>query len=139
MEIFGVGLPEMLVIMVIALIVFGPGKLPEIAGALGRAIGDFRRASRELTSDLQGSIDQARGDIEGAVADTQSSLKSAGDAIKQEATSLSAEVAAQPSGQRPPAAAPALLPAAEAQPVDDADKAWLQLGSATDDDGASKG
>ncbi|HOG48553.1 MAG TPA: TatA/E family twin arginine-targeting protein translocase, partial [Anaerolineae bacterium] len=75
MEVFGIGLPELLLIMVIALIVFGPGKLPELGAALGRAVGDFRRASRELTGDLQGTISearteiqQARGEIEAAAA-----------------------------------------------------------------------
>ena len=41
---FGIGVPELIVIMVIALIVFGPGKLPEIGGALGRGIRDFKKA-----------------------------------------------------------------------------------------------
>ncbi len=135
MEIFGVGLPEMLVIAVIALIVFGPGKLPEIMAAVGKAVGDFRRASREFTSDLQGSIDEARSTVEGAVGDAQADLKAAGDTVQKEVRSLSAEVNAQPSGATPAST----TPAAEAQPVDEADKAWLQLGSATDDDGASKG
>jgi len=53
MEIFGVGPVELLVIVVIALIVFGPGRLPEISAALGRAIGDLRRASSAFTADLQ--------------------------------------------------------------------------------------
>lgn len=47
------GLPELLFIMVLALLVFGPRKLPEIGRTLGRALGEFRRA----TSDLKRSID----------------------------------------------------------------------------------
>ncbi len=42
-----IGFPEMLVIVVVALVVFGPGKLPEIGSSLGRAIGEFKRAIHE--------------------------------------------------------------------------------------------
>jgi Tat protein translocase TatB subunit len=45
---FDIGFPELLLIMVIALMVFGPGKMPEIARALGRAVAEFRRATNEL-------------------------------------------------------------------------------------------
>ena len=41
---FGIGVPELLVILVIALVIFGPGKLPEIGHALGRGIRDFKKA-----------------------------------------------------------------------------------------------
>jgi sec-independent protein translocase protein TatA len=44
MEMFGIGFPELIVILVIALVVFGPGKLPEIGSSLGKGIRDFRRA-----------------------------------------------------------------------------------------------
>lgn len=40
----GIGMPELIVILVIALVIFGPGKLPEMGGAIGRAIKDFKRA-----------------------------------------------------------------------------------------------
>lgn len=41
---FGLGVPELIVILVVALLIFGPGKLPEIGGALGRSIQDFRKS-----------------------------------------------------------------------------------------------
>jgi sec-independent protein translocase protein TatA len=41
--VFGLGIPELVVILVVALVVFGPGRLPEIGGALGRSIKDFRK------------------------------------------------------------------------------------------------
>lgn len=44
---FGIGVPELLVVLVIVLLVFGSKKLPEIGGGLGRAIRNFRRASTE--------------------------------------------------------------------------------------------
>ena len=42
---FGFGMPELIVILVIVLLVFGAGKLPEIGGALGKSIRNFKRAS----------------------------------------------------------------------------------------------
>ena len=41
---FGIGFPELIVILVVALLIFGPGKLPELGNALGKGIRDFRRA-----------------------------------------------------------------------------------------------
>jgi sec-independent protein translocase protein TatA len=44
---FGIGMPELLVVLVIILMVFGVGKLPEIGGALGRGIKNFKKATHE--------------------------------------------------------------------------------------------
>ena len=44
---FGVSMPELLLLLVVVLLVFGSNKLPEIGGGLGRAIRNFRRASSE--------------------------------------------------------------------------------------------
>ena len=41
---FGIGVPELVVILVIALVVFGPSKLPEVGSALGKGIRDFKKA-----------------------------------------------------------------------------------------------
>jgi sec-independent protein translocase protein TatA len=44
---FGIGMSELIVILVIVLIIFGAGKLPEIGSGLGRAIKNFKKATRE--------------------------------------------------------------------------------------------
>ena len=45
---FGIGMTELIVIMVIALVVIGPSKLPELAKALGKGLAEFRKASQEI-------------------------------------------------------------------------------------------
>ncbi|MCS6925969.1 MAG: Sec-independent protein translocase protein TatB [Candidatus Binatia bacterium] len=49
---FGIGVPELLVIMIVALIVLGPKRLPEVAKGLGRALAEFRRATSDLSEEL---------------------------------------------------------------------------------------
>ncbi len=44
---FGLGVPELILILIIALIFFGPGKLPDLGRALGKSIREFRSASNE--------------------------------------------------------------------------------------------
>jgi sec-independent protein translocase protein TatA len=51
-----IGMPEMLVILVIALIVFGPRKLPELGKSIGKSLAEFKRASNELKSTLEEEI-----------------------------------------------------------------------------------
>ena len=51
-----VGVPELIIIFTIALIIFGPRKLPELGKSLGRSLAEFKRASNELTSTLDEEI-----------------------------------------------------------------------------------
>jgi sec-independent protein translocase protein TatA len=51
-----IGMPELVIIFVIALIIFGPRKLPELGRSLGRSLGEFRRASNDLRSSLEEEI-----------------------------------------------------------------------------------
>lgn len=50
---FGIGVPELFLILALALIIFGPGKLPDVGKAFGRTIGEFRKASHELENELK--------------------------------------------------------------------------------------
>jgi len=58
MNVFGIGLPEMALIMVLALLVFGPKKLPEIGRSMGKAIKGFQDASREFEEEFKKEAEQ---------------------------------------------------------------------------------
>ena len=51
-----IGMPELIIIFVIALIIFGPRKLPELGRSLGKSIAEFKKASNELKSTLEEEI-----------------------------------------------------------------------------------
>ena len=51
-----IGMPELIIIFVIALIIFGPRKLPELGRSLGKSIAEFKRASNELKNTLEEEI-----------------------------------------------------------------------------------
>ena len=50
---FGIGMPELLVILVVALVVLGPSRLPELAKTLGKAMAEFRRQSTDIMDEFQ--------------------------------------------------------------------------------------
>ena len=58
MNVFGVGLPEMALILVLALLVFGPKKLPEIGRSMGKALKGFQDASREFEEEFKKEAEQ---------------------------------------------------------------------------------
>jgi len=75
---FGIGMPEMLLILAIALIVIGPKKLPDLAKSLGRALREFKKATSELKDslefdselkDVKKSFNDISSDIEGSLKD----------------------------------------------------------------------
>ena len=76
------GMPELIVIFVIALIIFGPRKLPELGRSLGKSIAEFKRASNELKSTLEEEIrleEQRQKQDDAAKAAQQASLAAGAD------------------------------------------------------------
>jgi len=73
---FGIGMPEMLLICAIALIVIGPKKLPDLAKSLGRAMGEFKKATNDIKQsigseadfkEVKDTFDDLQQDIKGTV------------------------------------------------------------------------
>ena len=64
---FGIGMPEMILILAVALIVIGPKKLPDLAKSLGRAMGEFKKATSDLKESMQ--IDAELKDVKTAFND----------------------------------------------------------------------
>lgn len=75
---FGIGMPEMLLILAVALIVIGPKKLPDLAKSLGRAFAEFRRATTEIKESLEIEDDDLK-DIKTTFDDMRDELKEAVD------------------------------------------------------------
>jgi sec-independent protein translocase protein TatA len=63
-----IGMPELIIIFVIALIIFGPRKLPELGRSLGKSLAEFKKASNELKNTLEEEIrlDEQRSTMEAA-------------------------------------------------------------------------
>ena len=107
MNIFGVGIPEILVVLLLAALIFGPGKLPEIAGQFGRAIRELREYARDfrdeyltdfeevreelieqrfelqqIDSEIRADLEQAEADVRGAVRDAETMTEEAIEAAR---------------------------------------------------------
>ena len=65
---FGIGMPELIVIFIVALLVFGPKKLPELGKALGRGLAEFKRATEEIKNEISSEVQE----IEKQAADLKS-------------------------------------------------------------------
>ena len=76
---FGIGMPEVLLILAVALIVIGPKKLPDLAKSLGRAIGEFKKATHELKQSID--INSDLKDVKDKFEDMDESIKDAVDDV----------------------------------------------------------
>jgi sec-independent protein translocase protein TatA len=91
---FGIGMPELLVIAVIALLVVGPKKLPDIAKALGKGLSEFRKVTEEATDTIKETLktDEIKKDMDG---------------LKDSLLSATREEKKAPAAAAPPPAPPA--------------------------------
>ncbi len=57
---FGIGVPELILILIIGLVVFGPGKLPEVGRAVGKSIREFKKATTAVTEEINAAPEKPR-------------------------------------------------------------------------------
>jgi len=69
---FGIGFPELIIIMVLALIVIGPSKLPDLARALGKGMAEFRKATQEMKENL--ALDEGIQEVQKATQEIKENL-----------------------------------------------------------------
>jgi len=84
---FGIGFPELALIMVVALIVFGPEKLPEMAKTIGNLMGQLRKSSDSVRREFYNNVYTPAKDIRGQVDGKKRQLRSFKDSVKKELTS----------------------------------------------------
>ena len=80
---FGIGMPEMILILAVALIVIGPKKLPDLAKSLGKAMGEFKKATRELKDSFE--IDDEINGMKTSLSDFENDVTSSiGNDVREE-------------------------------------------------------
>lgn len=120
MNFLGMGPGELILILIIALVVFGPGKLPELGRALGKAMRDFREMSQGFTAELSkefGDLEEATREVRQTAQTVREVTKlphSLPDAAKQ--AILGSEETPAPPKAEPTAVAPQEPPRAEEEP-----------------------
>ena len=82
-----IGMPELIIIFVIALIIFGPRKLPELGRSLGKSLAEFKRASNELKNTLEEEIrmDEQRSTLDASKAAEAAKAAQAATAVAEQA------------------------------------------------------
>jgi sec-independent protein translocase protein TatA len=82
---FGLGVTEVLVILVIAFLLFGPQQLPEIGRQVGKAVKGFKEATDDIRKSVEPELNLMQAEMKSIEQDLQSSMKEAEDAVKNSA------------------------------------------------------
>jgi TatA/E family protein of Tat protein translocase len=93
MNLLGMGPMELILIVVLALIVFGPAKLPEIMGQVGKAVNDFRRATSDLSDEFNRTIKAELEETRGIVEEAKSVMGDARSTVVEAHSSVNSAVA----------------------------------------------
>ncbi|HEX2758388.1 MAG TPA: twin-arginine translocase TatA/TatE family subunit [Thermoanaerobaculia bacterium] len=90
------GMPELMMIMLLALLLFGPKKLPEIGKQVGKALGEFRRASNDLKRSIQDEMDKAQAGLDSISSEVKPEPKPEPPALAPAAGAVAQQKAAEP-------------------------------------------
>ncbi|MGD8241808.1 MAG: twin-arginine translocase TatA/TatE family subunit [Desulfobacterales bacterium] len=96
---FGIGMPEMILILAIALIVIGPKKLPDLAKSLGRAMNEFKKATREIKDSID--VDGDLKDVKQSFDDLNTDLRDSINPLKNDPVKPPTESPAPSSDEQP--------------------------------------
>lgn len=118
MEILGIGPLELVLILVVALLVFGPEKLPEIGANLGRSVRELRNMSREITRNVNTLVNEPVAELRKPIDETSQVVQSiarTADTVRNPAEALqraiAGQLATQPAAASADAASPTAVPA----------------------------
>jgi len=117
---FGIGMPELLVILVVALIVLGPKRLPEVARTLGKGLAEFRKATADITGELRGAQDMIEREAREAERASRQRAAAQAAAAPPAGAPVAQGAPAAPAAASGRAAPPAAAPAAAGPAADEA-------------------
>ena len=89
-----IGMPELILIFLVALLVFGPRKLPELGRSLGKGIAEFKRASEDLKRTIEDEIEQGKHQVSAVQDEVASARRQAGELRDTVASTVGASPAA---------------------------------------------
>ena len=107
-----IGMPELILIFVVALLVFGPKKLPELGKSLGKGLAEFKRASDELKKTIETEIEQGKAELNSVRENVASIPTSLASAPRPEPA-----VPPAPAAPAPPAASEGGTPPPDSRPI----------------------
>jgi TatA/E family protein of Tat protein translocase len=116
-----IGMPELILIFIVALLVFGPKKLPEIGKSIGKGLAEFKRASDDLKKTIEQEIEQGKNEVSAVreqVAGVEKSVRETVPAAPLQTAEARPASVSDSGPQMPAAAPPDPLRAPDSRPIE---------------------